>query len=160
MNKEKTKFNFIDLIILLIILAAVFILLYVFVLSGKETSLTDTETVTIEYVVEIQNLDSNLCDYAAKGDNVQDAIKRRGLGTVTGIEKKPYRKLTYNYTDNCETSSEVPEKSVLLLTIEAEAVETDRSFSVNDCPVRVGELYSLILPDMYVYGYCISVVKK
>ncbi len=67
MSKRKLRFNAIDALIILVIAAAVFVLLYVFVFSGRGTQTTaEVTTTTIRYVVELQNMDEHLQDTVKK----------------------------------------------------------------------------------------------
>jgi len=161
MSKRKLRFNAIDALIILVIAAAVFVLLYVFVFSGRGTqTAAEVTTTTIHYVVELQNMDEHLQDAVKKGQLVEDAVERKKIGTVSGIQAVPFEKITFDYVNGRETTSSVEGKVTLKITIEAQAVETDRAFTVDGCEIRVGQQYSLILPDLYGYGYCTELIDN
>lgn len=161
MSKRKLRFNAIDALIVLVIAVAVFVLLYVFVFSGRGTQNTaETNYTTIRYVVEFQNIDERLEESVKKGQSVEDAVERKNLGTVSGVQALPYEKVTFDYENGRETVASVEGKITLKITIEAQAVESDRAFTVDGCEIRVGQSYSLILPDMYGYGYCTEIVDN
>ncbi|MBE6710888.1 MAG: DUF4330 domain-containing protein [Clostridia bacterium] len=161
MSKRKLRFNAIDALIILVIAAAVFVLLYVFVFSGRGTqTAAEVTTTTIRYVVELQNMDEHLQDAVKKGQLVEDAVERKKIGTVSGIQAVPFEKITFDYVNGRETTSSVEGKVTLKITIEAQAVETDRAFTVDGCEIRVGQQYSLILPDLYGYGYCTELIDN
>ncbi|MBP3294508.1 MAG: DUF4330 domain-containing protein [Clostridia bacterium] len=161
MSKRKLRFNAIDALIILVIAAAVFVLLYVFVFSGRGTqTAAEVTTTTIRYVVELQNMDEHLQDAGKKGQLVEDAVERKKIGTVSGIQAVPFEKITFDYVNGRETTSSVEGKVTLKITIEAQAVETDRAFTVDGCEIRVGQQYSLILPDLYGYGYCTELIDN
>ena len=50
MKKNKIRFNLIDLLIILVIAAAVFLLLYVFVFSGNKNQVEEVNYTNIRYV--------------------------------------------------------------------------------------------------------------
>ncbi len=52
------------------------------------------------------------------------------------------------------------DKITLKITIEAQAVDTERAFIVDGCEIRVGQRYSLILPEMYGVGYCVFLTEN
>ncbi len=159
MSKRKLRFNAVDALIILVIAAAVFVLLYVFVFSGRSTQAsTEADHTTIRYVVELQNIDERLEEAVKKGQAVEDAVERKKLGTVSGVQAVPYEKITFDYENGRETVASVEGKITLKITIEAQAVETDRAFTVDGCEIRVGQQYSLILPDLYGYGYCTELI--
>ena len=95
-----------------------------------------------------------------KGQLVEDAVERKKIGTVSGIQAVPFEKITFDYVNGRETTSSVEGKVTLKITIEAQAVETDRAFTVDGCEIRVGQQYSLILPDLYGYGYCTELIDN
>lgn len=156
MNKRKIRFNAVDVLIILVIAAVIFLLLYVFVFGGKKSDPVDSTIRNISYVVEINNLDSNMSDAVKTGQAVQDAVERKNIGSVSGVQCTPYRKITFDYENGKETVAEAENKVTLRITIDAEAIETDRAFKVDGCEIRVGEQYSLMFPDMYCVGYCIE----
>ncbi len=161
MSKRKLRFNAIDALIILVIAAAVFVLLYVFVFSGRGTQTSaEVNYTTIQYVVELQEIDEHLEDAVKKGQMVEDAVERKKIGTVSGVQAIPYEKVTFDYENGWETVASVEGKLTLKITIEAQAVESDRAFTVDGCEIRVGQQYSLILPDLYGFGYCTEIIAN
>lgn len=154
MKKNKIRFNLIDLLIILVIAAAVFLLLYVFVLSGNKNQVEEVNYTNIRYVFEIQKVDSRFEDLVEVGQPVQDAVERRSIGTVVGVQAVPYQKLVFDSSTGTEAVADVENMITLKITVEATAVETDRAFSVDGCIIKVGQQYSLALPGMYCVGYC------
>lgn len=159
MNKRKIRFNFIDLLLLLVIAAAVFVLLYVFVLSDRSAPADVDSTVSVEYVVEIANIDERFADAVKRGQPVEDAIKRRIIGKVVGAEAKDYEKIVFDYDTGEEVLAASEGRITLYVTVEADVTETDSAFTANGVAIRVGEQYSLIFPDLYGVGFCTSLKK-
>lgn len=157
MKERKIRFNLIDALIILVIAAVVFAVLYIFVLSDKKTDVSvAAETTTIQYVVQAVGVDERFDGLAKVGDPVQDAIERKNIGTVVGVQSEPYKKITFDYDNQRETVAEVEKKVTINVTIEATATETDTAFTVNGCEIRVGGKYSLSMPDVFLSGYCID----
>ena len=161
MSKRKLRFNAIDALIILVIAAVVFVLLYVFVFSGRGTqAAAEVATTTISYVIELQNIDEHLRDAVKSGQQVEDAVERKKIGEVSGTQPIPFHKVTFDYVNGQETTSAVEGKITLKITIRAQAVETDRAFTVDGCEIRVGQQYSLMFPDFYGYGYCTEIIVE
>ena len=161
MKERKIRFNFIDVLIILLIAVIIFGALYVFVFRNRNTNLTEeTSYTSIRYVVQVTNVDERFEDMINVGDHAEEAITRRTVGTVIGVQSEPYKKITFDYENAIETVSEVEGKLTMNVTIEANATETDSAFNVNGCAIRVGELYSIALPDMYISGYCIELTAE
>ncbi len=160
MTKRKLKFNAVDALIILLIAAVVFVLLYIFVLSENKDDSTAVNYKTIQYVVEVSNIEERFAESVKEGQAVQDAVERKNIGTVVGVQPVEYRKSGFDYENNVEIVSSVENKITLKITIEAQAVDTERAFIVDGCEIRVGQRYSLMLPDMYAVGFCIDLIEK
>ena len=135
-------------------------MVYIFVLSGRGTEESESETVKIRYVVMLQNLDERFADAVKRGQVVEDAITRKRIGTVVGVDVKEFQKITFDFDNARERASAAEGRITIWVTIEAQAEESDRAFVVEDCPIRVGKQFSLMLPDLYGIGYCIDLRKE
>jgi len=158
-NERKLRFNFIDLLLLIVILLAAGILMYVFVWSGRSSKTADVQYSEIEYVIEIQKIDDEFAGSIKAGQTVEDAVERKQIGTVKWVEAKPSQEINFNYTTGKEEYSEVEGKINLYVTITASAAETDMKFTVNNYDIQVGKMISVLLPDFQGYGYCIELTK-
>lgn len=164
MSKRKLRINLIDVLILIVILAALAVLVYVYTGGGK-TAVQDVETVFLEYVVEVSELDSSYVNLLTEGDPVEDAISRVRMGSVYSYENKEFLSTDFDEENNREVYKSVQNYDGenmenrglknLYITIHAEAVVTDRGYTVNGKQICVGDQMSLRLPDMYAVGYCI-----
>ena len=165
MSKRKLRLNLMDILILIVILAAVAILVYVYVGKGK-TEMQNTETVFLEYVVEVPEVDSGMVNLLTEGDLVEDAVSRVRVGTVFSHESKEFLKAEFDMENNREVYKSVQNFDGenmenrglrnLYITIHTEALVTDQGYMVNGKQICVGEKMSLRLPDMYAIGFGIE----
>ena len=160
MKTRKLRFNAVDAFILLLLAAAIGVVLYVFVFSGRNTAAAEVSYQDIQYVIEVQNIEERFSDRVKKGQSVEEAVERRQIGTVVGVQAVPASRITFDSETGRETVSAYEDRIHLKITIEAQAVETEREFQADGCTIRVGQLYSLILPDFYGYGYCTELIDK
>ena len=160
MSKRKLRFNAVDVLIILLFASVAFVLLYIFVLSDRGTETTGASSAKIQYVVEVQNIDSRFAESVKRDQIVEDAITRKNIGKVIGVESRDFEKITFDYDNAREVSSLVEGRISLRITIEADAAESDRAFTVNGVEIRVGKQFSLILPDLYGVGFCIELKKQ
>lgn len=160
MNSKKIRFNLIDLLILLLVAAVVFVLLYVFVFSDRQNDTAQVQYSTIQYVIEVQDVEERFENAVARGQVVQDAIQRKTIGNVVGVQASPFIKKTFDYENGKETVSPVENRLSMKITVEAQAIESDRAFTVDGCEIRVGQQYSIMLPEFYGIGYCIEIIDK
>ncbi len=159
MTGRKVRFNAADAIILLLLAGAAAVLLYIFVFSKDSAQTPDADTRTIQYVVEVVNIDDGYADAVKEGQPVQEAVKRKQIGRVVGVQTYPYEKNTFSYDTGKTTVSRAEGMITMKITIEAEVTETDRAFTAGGCEIRVGEQYSLMLPGMYGVGFCTDIIK-
>ena len=152
MPKRKLRFNFIDLLLLLLAAAAILVLVVALV-GGKPK---DENTTRIEYVVEIQNVDKAFEAAIENDQPVQDAVSRKVIGTVAGVDPIDFKMITFNYDDKDVVLSDVEGRKTLLVTIAANAEKARDAYMVNGVVIRVGKQYSLVFPTMYGVGYCTS----
>lgn len=84
-KEGKRRFNYVDVIILLLVVAAGFVG-YRFL---GETSLVASEVPEVSFTVEIKNCPPDYKTRIHEGDAIKDAIKGGAYGKVTGISVTP-----------------------------------------------------------------------
>lgn len=157
MSKTKVKFNIMDALILLTVLAVIAVLLYVFVFSETDDGLAgNTDTYELTYVVEVVNLREEFAELVAPGTPVIDSSKKMPIGTVTAVEVLPYQHMATNYTDGSLTLTAVDDSCNLYITIEANATLDGISYSISGYEICVGSLLYMSFADLVCEGYCIS----
>ena len=157
MSKKKIRFTIMDALILLVILAAVAALLYVFVfndLSSMHTAAAETHTLT--YVVEVTAIDEEQAAKVLPGATVINSASKIAIGTVTAVETRPYMYMGTNKAEGSLVLNPVDGKVNLYLTVQADAVLDGISYSVNGFEVYVGGLVHMAFNDVVCSGYCIS----
>ena len=156
MGKRKVRVNGMDLVILAVILAAVALLLYVFVWSDESTDASQTQYTDITYVVEIKEIDERYAGMVKVGQQIEDAVKHGALGTVAGVEVQTTLVPKYDETTGKEVYSPVPGKINLYITVTAEAAISSLGYSVSGEMIRVGKHISMQCPELLCHGYCIK----
>ncbi len=156
-QKRKWRFNFIDALILLAIVAAVLALLYIFVWSENSSvrSLSG-EKVKVRYVVEINGLDEDFKDMIKEGAQVTDSSKKMSIGTVVSVETDNYYYLGSDILNDTLVLNPVDDQITQYITVEAEATLDEITYSIDGYPIFVGQLVYMMFPDMVCSGYCIS----
>ena len=158
MGKRKLRVNVMDVLILILIAAAVALVLYIFVWSGR-SSVTENDTVTLRYVVEIVDMPETFESFLHKGDRVEDTVARGYMGNVVNLRFTEMRRPEYDSVSKREVYPVVDGKIRALITIEADVVKTDRSYSVGGQEIYVGAKLSLMLPQVSTYGFCIELTE-
>ena len=157
MAKTKLKFNIMDAVILLAVIAVIALLLYIFIFS-ETTSVgsMDSASYSLTYVVEVVGLNEEFADRIVPGSTVIDSSKKMNIGTVTAVEKMPYLYMGTNKSEGTLVLNPVDDHCNLYVTIEADATLDGISYSIGGYEVYVGSLVYMSFSDIVCSGYCIS----
>ena len=157
LKREKKGFNGMDLflviIIALIIAAGVFLLRNI----NKNSGVSESKTVTIEYTVEFKKLYSSALGQVKEGDDVRDPDNKQSMGRVVAAQTAPYSQIVYNDNDGSVYMAEHPDYRDLLITLRAEAVHSNKGYYVNGTRILVGKSNNVWSRGFVGTGYCISI---
>lgn len=153
MNNKKHKFNIIDLVIIFAVVLFGMLLVKNFIFDAQKES--RGEKVNLQYVIETEMLSEALADNVKVGDAVYDYASGRKIGQVTACDVR-----NATHTGMSESGAQVVSDVVgyrcLYITVEGEALHKADGYTVDSVAVSVGREYSLMLPDLYCKGSCIS----
>lgn len=154
MDKTKHRFNFIDVLIILTVVAVAAVLVKLYVFDGKSD--VQTKNASIQYVVCTDMISEELSDNVTVGDTVFDYSSGKEIGKVIACD---IRNATHTGTSQSGTPvvSEIVGSKVLYITVEATATVYDDGYYVGSVPVSVGNSFKFMLPKLYCTGKCISV---
>lgn len=157
MSKTKIRFNILDALILLAIIAAVSVLLYVFVFSGGSAgSPAQTEAYALTYVVEVAEVDEAFRGKVSPGDAVIDSASKRHIGTVTAVEERPHMHMGVNQAEGALVLNPVDGQINIYITVKADAVLDGITYKIGGYEMYVGGLTHLAFDDFVCSGYCVS----
>ena len=168
-KKNKRKFNIIDFLVLVIILAVIGISVYAVVSWSNIKSLWSTSTVELQYTVELRGVDEEFVNNIKAGDTVTDAVSKNQLGIVDrvdSIEKATVLDYVKNEIPNEDGKttvtyngvlSEYPDKYNITVYISSSAeYEKGVGYTVNGRRIAVGEIIEMRFPEFSSVGYCVA----
>ncbi|MBQ3900927.1 MAG: DUF4330 family protein [Clostridia bacterium] len=133
MEKKKFRFNIIDAIILLVILAAIALLVYVFVISDK--TVEEYDKYQIECVMEVTRINENLAGELeiGEGSNVYNPANNKLIGKVVAEpEFKNTITTAFDESTGQEIYPEVEGLKDIFITVRLEAEKTEWGYSAGD----------------------------
>lgn len=136
-GKKKFSLDFIDVILLLIILCAAALLAYIFMSGGMKNEDSGVEC-QIEYKIQIKTLREDLKGNVNIGDTVKDASGKYEIGEVTNVTYSPYIFYSVSRDTMQVTASEYPDYVTMVVTAKADAVFKDNTYYVDDCKIYIG----------------------
>lgn len=118
------------------------------------------DTVRRTYRVELRELDAEMVDYVAVGDQVTDNIKNYAMGTVTAIEVVPATKAVLDEEAGIVRQAPIEGKIMLHLTVEVDTVEdADSVDAVSGYTLRTGASVSCSAGQLSGSGYILSLER-
>ena len=169
-KKIKRKFNIIDFLVLVIIIAVVGVSIYAVISWSNIKSLWATDQVSLDYVVEFRGVDEEFINKIEAGDTVIDAISKNQLGKVERVDSiEKYTVLDYTkneiQSEDGKSStvnyvgvlSEYPDKYNVTVYIKFDTAEYENGvgYTVNGRRIAIGEAIEMRFPEFSSVGYCI-----
>lgn len=135
----KKKFNIIDAILILLLVAAVAVCLLFLRSRG---TISEEQTSPMSFIVEMKDVKQGTIDAveaAGIGSNVYRSTDGTYFGTLTGIAYAPYTKTEYNESLGKYVTFEIADAYTLELEVTGSGVETARDITVGGIPVKIGQ---------------------
>ena len=160
-SNRRYKFNFVDLILILLCVAIIAGCAYIFSPNFKFDLFSKKEAVDLQYVVEIQGVDEEFIEKIKENNAVIDSVSKNSMGTVVAVDySTKYSELSYTKIEDeyVGVLVEHPTKYNLIVTITATGEhEKEAGYSINACRIAVGERLNLKFPDFTCECYCIAI---
>lgn len=168
-KNTKRKFNIIDFLVLIIILAVVGASIYAVISWSNIKKLWSTSTVELQYTVEIRGVDKAFINNIRAGDIVTDAVSKNQLGTVDRVDSAKYtvfdcvEKEVPTEDEQSSTVvyegalSEYPDKYNITVYVSSTAeYEKGIGYTINGRRIAVGEAIEMRFPEFSSVAYCVA----
>lgn len=165
-GKVKHKFNFIDFLVLLLIVAVVGTSIYAVFSWSDIEALWSASSKEIQYVVELRGVDKDFVDKIKTNDIVIDSVTKNQLGTVhSADEVDNHFIMSYTFDDktNSYTGALINDTSKRDITVYISATakyEKDVGYTVNGIRIAVGEILEVRFPQFATTAYCIHISES
>lgn len=156
MKKRKFRFNAIDAIIILIVLAAVAVFGYVF-MSDEPVEEEPEETVKIQYVLQTTETRERFVNNISESDIIYELGSEKILGTVVSVTDEPSYFTGTDGDSAMQVISEIEGRRNMFITVEAEAQLTKNGYSIDGNVITVGGGAEIVTPNMYTGASVISI---
>lgn len=152
-NMKKSRFTFIDAIIILLIIAvgAVAVIKIVPGISAGG------EKGRVKFSVLVSEADEGVSNIITIGDEVSISFSEKAFATVTGVSEKEHIKNDFNQNTGKYVSQIVEGKSDVIIDLECSADISDTEIANGQVPVRVGSEMPVRGKGYTLKGYVIDV---
>ncbi len=155
-NKKKLYFNFIDVLLIVVLLISMASLIY-FLRERRIVTDPRGKTAEIVYKVEVPAMREEFRNLVAIGDSVVDTVTMNAIGEVTDVSYAPYLYVGTDRTTGLKITTSYPGKISMTMTIKVLATITDTGYTVGGQPLILGKTISLRVPDWAGSGQCVSI---
>ena len=173
--KKKSRFNFVDLTLALVLLLVIGVLIYSFSPVSLIKKWINKDTVNIQYEIEIVCVDETVIDLIKSNTVVSDSVTKSSIGTVTMVNKTDYVEYrpveVIRYEGEGNERKEIVERSIVpveypnkynlnvVVTVEADYMKGE-GYSVDSTRIAVGEKLNLKFPNYKCEGYCVGITPE
>lgn len=154
-EKREFKFNVIDIVLTVIILAVVaFASIMLVNAFGVNTSTDRTEGV-FEYTIEFKGILDELQDNVKVGDTIIDGQKRYNIGQTVKVSVEPHIIDVYDKDKDEMVGAKYPGNVNLKITVRKDGYIMDDNYYLEESGMRlvVGAGISVHAPHLCSYGY-------
>ena len=159
MNKDgniKGKFNIIDLLVIILIIAVV---VGICVRFGSHVTTAVKSDEDFEYVVRVESVRDYTVDALEKMGKVTDKKSTLDLGEIVNVEKEPAKFLSEKADGEMVYASQ-PDRYTAYVTIRTKGKESDNSYITADSnELSVGRVTEIISKYVHTSGKIMSVKK-
>ena len=159
-DKDGRLFGKVSIIDVGLVILVVLIALGTYVrFYGNGKAKKATENTKISYIVEVRGAKKLYLDEIKVGDLLGNIDSSKQCGRIKSIDSEPYKAFIVDNNGDFKESI-VPGQWKLVLTIEADAVETRDGFYINNIPFKASD-YIMYFKTKYMQfgGYIGSIIK-
>lgn len=154
-TSTKKKVNLLDLVIILMIVAAV--VFGIGSLAGVWNKQQKATSERVTFSVELKQQDEALLDYIEEEQLLQDGVSKQVLGTVVAIHETPAERLVENHDEKTIVLAKVPDKVDIVIEAESVADVTESGIKIGSFDLKVGKQIHCIVGDAVADGTVIGI---
>jgi hypothetical protein len=159
-KKIKWRLNLFDIVfIVLLLVAAGFILNYLNSLDSRSSILPSGTQETVIYTIEFRAMMPEAAVLIQPGDELVDRIEKRSVGTVVSVELVPATVLQKSSITGERIITEIPNRFDAIVVIEALANVTESQISVDGFTIRYGVSIFFSGPQYGSSGFIVNIER-
>lgn len=163
-EKRKYRFNLFDIVIILIIVAAVGTLLY---FSGIKNAFRlfapgasqGEKHLTVHYTVELKTIRNIFAEYLLEGDEVIETVRNDRIGVIRDVEILPATAVTTDLQTGEIKLVTYPEEDFcnIRVTIEKDVAFENDTYLINGYAIAIGETVTFRTKNYVGSGICVAI---
>lgn len=155
-NKRKKRFNFVDVILLVVIIAIIGSVVYAYISPMTKQLFAATYKVT--YTMRVPNVRLELKNNIKVGDKIVETETLKEIGTVTNVASASSKFVGTDASGKTVTSP-YPDMYDVTITVSANAEMPSGMYAVNSYSITAGKTIPFRVPDFTGEAVCLSIVE-
>lgn len=151
-EKRKIKFNYVDVIIILAVVA-VFAFGYRFI---TKSSVRTSGMPDMIFTFEVTNMEKDYKDNFSVGDEVFDAVKGEALGKIVNVETVPATTVLEDRAEGRFVMGEYEDRESVHITIKGTATSYGTDIMIGKQKIKIGEMVYVKKAGCVGRGYIIK----
>lgn len=156
--KSYKVFGRISIVDIFIILCLIGLIVFLYMFSVPKSGEATGDN-TRQYVIEVNKIDEGLTSKLQIGDEIFDSLKGTSIGTVVGVEEKPYEILADDTVNREFLVKGLDGMSSAYVTVEANMTESTNATTVGDFKVMVGSEVFVKTKNFAGNGYIVELER-
>lgn len=152
-GRKKLRINFIDVILALVVVAAMAVLGYIILSPGFGSASKDKEC-TIQYELEITHLREEWSENVKIGQTMIDPATMNEIGTVVDFRITDEQFMSENKETGEIIYSSYPDFVTMTIVLSTEATVSDIGYNIEGTELSVGSYVQFRLPNFSYSGVC------
>ena len=158
-KKKKFYFNFIDVFLIVVLLAAVAALVFFVRERQIVTETGNKNTVELLYKIEVSPMREEFRNLVEVGNTTIDTVYMTEIGEITEVSYSSCYYIGNDPNTGAPVSTIYPGRVTMILTVKATAVETQSGYEIGRRHLVLGDTISFRVPDFTGTGTCIAIEK-
>jgi len=158
-QKKTYKFNFIDFVLIVVIIAAVSLLIYI--MLGNNLLMGSEDTIIL-YTIEIREIRNDFLgsiDLLTKGTTIIDSVRSYNIGEVQKVTVTDAYANATDLENGVVVSKQYPDHKKVTITVKAKCKRDKAKYEVNGKIIMVGTRLDFRTPYLVSYGNCVDIVE-
>ncbi|MBR5516077.1 MAG: DUF4330 family protein [Clostridia bacterium] len=158
-KEKRKKFNFIDAILLMVILVLVAAFSYIGFKAYDNYFQKQASGIPIKYQILVEGVSNDIKYSVNKGDAVIETATLTSIGKVLEYSITPSKFMGVDENGNVVVNDH-PSESDILITVEVNATGIGGTYDINGYSITAGKDLNFRIPGLRMQGKCIAVEES
>jgi hypothetical protein len=133
MTKKRSKFNIIDVLILLVIIIIIAAGIWFFANFARN------DGIYVYFTIELRNRESGFADLILPDDEIRDSVRNYFLGHVVWVDEQPALMVSFDHRTQTYIETIIPDRYDVFVTIRGVGNQSEAYVRTHGHDMRIGQ---------------------